>query len=65
MKLTRYSVAFALESGGWETVSDFVAETVSDANKYAADHVAENYPGREDDWYVIDDNGRNVNICDQ
>ena len=51
-----YRVAFVLEaSGDFEIVEQFSATSDDAANAYAE----ERYKGRE--WYVLDDNGKNIN----
>jgi len=52
----RYAVAFVVEAtGAFEVVERFEAADDDAANQYAERH----YPERP--WYVLDDQGRNVN----
>ena len=50
-----YGVAYVNEAGGWDIVETFTAASHDEANDYAA--------GRrgDDDWYVLDSVGRNIN----
>ena len=50
-----YRIAFAMESGDWDVVETFEAETDDAANQYAET----NYPDQE--WYVLDSAGQNIN----
>lgn len=50
-----YRVAFTKESGDFDYVETFTADDDDAANAYAEQH----YAGQE--WYVIDDAGRNIN----
>jgi hypothetical protein len=55
MNGAEYRIAFARESGTWETVETFNAISDEAANAYAA----ANYADQE--WYVLDSAGGNVN----
>ena len=54
-----YRVAYAMGRGEWDVVDRFTALDDDAANAYAAQH----YDG--DEWYVLDDTGRNINGGDQ
>ena len=50
-----YRIAFAMESGDWDVVETFEAETDDEANQYAET----NYSGEE--WYVLNVAEENIN----
>jgi hypothetical protein len=54
-----YQIAFVKEDGSWDIVEQFLADDDEDANDYAD----EAYAGRE--WFVLDENGNNINGGDQ
>lgn len=54
-----YRVAYAMSSGEWDVVDRFTAHSDRAANAYAARHYD------NDEWYVLDANGRNINGGDQ
>jgi len=54
-KMNEYRIAFSMESGEWDIIEEFEADDDSAANAYAEDH----YP--DDEWYVLDERGRNIN----
>ena len=47
--------AYPLADGDWDVVDTFQAADDTAANQYAEQH----YAG--DEWYVLDDTGRNIN----
>lgn len=54
-----YQVAFTRADGGWDIVCELIAASDEQANNaveamYADTEYAE-------DWYVLDENGRNIN----
>ena len=57
-----YSVAFVNGADGeWDCVHEFMANGIDAANEAAAAWVAVHYPGRIDDWFVLNARGENVN----
>ena len=50
-----YRIAFPMESGEWDVVEAFTAESNDDANEYAE----KNYADKE--WFVLDATGKNIN----
>ena len=50
-----YRIAFPMESGEWDVVEAFTAESNDDANEYAE----KNYADKE--WFVLDACGKNIN----
>ena len=50
-----YFIAYAMGNGEWGIVDSFAATDDADANAYAAEHF------NGDEWYVLDDTGRNIN----
>ena len=50
-----YRVAYAMSNGEWDVVDRFLAIDDDAANAYAEQH----YSG--DEWYVLDETGRNIN----
>jgi hypothetical protein len=50
-----YRIAYATTNGEWDVVKTFRATDNAAANAYAEEH----YSG--DEWYVLDDAGRNIN----
>jgi hypothetical protein len=50
-----YRIAFPMESGEWDVVETFTAESSDDANAYAE----ANYSDSE--WFVLDASGKNIN----
>ena len=54
-----YRIAYAMGNGEWDVVDRFMAVNDAGANAYAATY----YDG--DEWYVLDDTGRNINGGDQ
>ncbi len=55
-----YRIAFMLDAtGDWEIIEAFRAADDAAANAYAEEH----YP--DQDWYVLDAAGRNINSDDQ
>lgn len=51
----KYRIAYAMSGGEWDVVDTFLASDDDAANRYAETH----YTG--DEWYVLDDTGRNIN----
>ena len=51
-----YKIAHTMESGEWDVLESFAAENENEANAYAE----QNYAG-DDDWYVLDERGKNIN----
>ena len=49
-----YKIAFVNESGEWDIVEEFEAESDDAANKYAE-------YGYTGNWFVLDDNNTNIN----
>lgn len=54
-----YRIAYAMGNGEWDIVDRFLALDDAGANAYASTY----YDG--DEWYVLDDTGRNINGGDQ
>ena len=52
---TEYQIAFAKTDGSWDIVETFLAINDAAANEYAEQHYA------NQDWYVLDSSGNNVN----
>jgi hypothetical protein len=52
---TNYQVALMMESGEWDVIDEFYAESDEAANEYAESH----YAGQE--WYVLNKDGENIN----
>lgn len=50
-----YRIAYAMGNGEWDIVDRFFALDDAGANAYAE----QRYEG--DEWYVLDDTGRNIN----
>jgi len=50
-----YRIAFPMESGEWDVVETFTAESDDAANEYAE----ENYSDKE--WFVLNATGKNIN----
>jgi hypothetical protein len=50
-----YRIAYAMGNGEWDVVDRFMALDDDGANAYAE----QCYDG--DEWYVLDDTGRNIN----
>ena len=49
-----YRIAYPMTNGDWDVVDTFTAADDTAANQYAENH----YSG--DEWYVLDDTGRNI-----
>jgi hypothetical protein len=60
----KFRVAFPMESGEMDVVDTFEADTRDEAEKYAEEFTAENYPDRVDDWYVLRPNGKALDEID-
>jgi hypothetical protein len=50
-----YRIAYAMGNGEWDVVDRFLALDDAGANAYAEQY----YAG--DEWYVLDNTGRNIN----
>jgi hypothetical protein len=50
-----YRIAYAMGNGEWDVVNRFLALDDAGANAYAEQY----YDGEE--WYVLDNTGRNIN----
>jgi hypothetical protein len=50
-----YRIAYAMGNGEWDVVDRFLALDDAGANAYAEQY----YDG--DEWYVLDNTGRNIN----
>jgi hypothetical protein len=50
-----YRIAYARADGGWDIVETFTAASHDEANEYAAGQRG------DDEWYVLDSVGRNIN----
>ena len=53
--LSEYHIAFSMESGEWDIVESFYVPSDAAANAYAE----RNYS--EQEWYVLDKHGANIN----
>lgn len=60
-KMKTYKLAFALESGDFDVVSEFQARNNDSANHKAAFLTKRDHPARVDDWYVLNEEGENIN----
>ena len=54
-KLTEYRIAFVKADGSWDILETLRAESDAAANDYAEQHYG------EQEWYVLDAAGRNIN----
>jgi hypothetical protein len=59
LQAREYRIAYAMGNGEFDVVDSFMAADDAGANAYAATY----YDG--DEWYVLDDTGRNINGGDQ
>jgi len=50
-----YRIAFVRENGGWDVVETFHASDDDAANAHAEEHYG------EQEWYVLDHTGKNIN----
>lgn len=50
-----YRIAFVKADGSWDIVETFAAADNAAANAYAEQHYA------DQEWFVLDANGRNIN----
>jgi hypothetical protein len=55
LQAREYRIAYAISNGEFDVVDSFMAADDAGANAYAATY----YDG--DEWYVLDDTGRNIN----
>lgn len=63
--LAIYSIAYATTSGEWDIVESFAAISDADANAYAEQNYSNRLSPSNDEWYVLDSTGRNINGGDQ
>jgi hypothetical protein len=56
-----YRVAYAMGNGEWDVVDRFMAVDDDAANAYAEAYFHAAPERHGDDWYVLDDKGRNIN----
>lgn len=50
-----YRIAFVMADGGWDIVEEFDAVDDEAASEYAAEHYG------EDEWFVLNADGQNIN----
>jgi len=56
-----YNVAFLRADGEFEVVERFLALNDADANAYAEANYSNRLSPSNDEWYVLDGSGRNIN----
>ena len=56
-----FKIAFCKADGSWDIYEKIYVSSKSEANKYAEDHYG-SHPDRDlRDWYILDENNKNIN----